>query len=73
MNHVVGSLRTHVVDDRRISEDHGEEVGKDPTEQPRHGPTPKWMSRRAMSPIAVYLLVQACSRLIPDEAFKDVM
>ena len=63
---------THVVNDSPIEDrGGGEEVGEEPTEQPgQEGP--QWTSRRATSPIAVCLLVQARSRLIPDEAFTDV-
>ena len=60
---------THVVNDSPIEDrGGGEEVGEEPTEQPgQEGP--QWTSRRATSPIAVCLLVQARSRLIPDDAF----
>ena len=64
----MGWLCTHVVNDR-LSEDRrdGEEVGEEPTEQPRQEDPPWTSGRRATSPIAVCLLVQARSRLIPDE------
>ena len=66
----MGWLCTHVVNDR-LSEDRrdGEEVGEEPTEQPRQEGPPWTSGRRATSPIAVCLLVQARSRLIPDDAF----
>ena len=66
----MGWLCTHVVNDSPIEDrGGGEEVGEEPTEQPRQE-GPQWTSgRRATSPIAVCLLVQARSRLIPDDAF----